>query len=151
MRLVDWLGLLLTVAIFVYLAGLKWGPPLEGRLMPVVAPAQLLEATPSPPPLFRHRWHARALKLRDECHYKVGSIRWHLGPPDRPQGVYAKFFDKPQRRPAGWLEWRHLVIDLDPEQVRRDSSSTVRHFCDRWWAWWDEVESVFYISPPVVR
>ena len=101
---------------------------LEGKYFPVTSFAKL-EETGKISSDGLYIYEAKADKFRD-CDYYVGSIEWYLGPTlGRKQGVRATFYDKPQIRDKGILEWESLAVQLDLETIELNSHSYVYHQC----------------------
>lgn len=134
MKVLERGALAICVAIGLYLAGPLIGR-IEGNLFPVVTEAKLTNPTPAPPPDYRHRWRAEAVKLRNCEYLGPGALQWRLGQRHGASvPVVAIYEDAPQIRGPGVLRWSGLLISLDPSEVHANSYADVLHQCP--WRWW---------------
>lgn len=147
MKLVaDSWSLLVLIGLIMWGMGPSIGT-LEGHLNPVLSTAKLSNPNAFPPPAFRHKWEAQAIKLRDCTPVDQNAgLEWFLGSKNDSTEVRANAFfqDKPQDRGTGVLRWKDLVITMPTEDVLNFSHAYVYHDCGgfRWW----KVKTLFYDS-----
>lgn len=123
--------LILVLAVFASPIASALGR-LEGRVLPVMGPLDMISSVPAPPPDYRHRWNAEATKLRN-CQW-IETI-WYLGPRNGSKvRVSVSYTDPPEVRTVGRLYWTGLVVNLDPAELMGNSHSDVVHQCP-WRPW----------------
>ena len=115
-------------------------PRLHGRIAPAVGPLTITAIYDGNSD-YLSRVAGYAEKY-NECPFV--RVDWALG--DRG-GRYApanaRFLDRPKIREAGAQYWDHLMVDLEPSQIRNNSFGTVYHDCG--WPWL--VKTPFYDPP----